>query len=182
MTSVIALFHFYPWGYWGLPKTVVVVQLLSRAWLCDPTLAHQASLSFTISRSLLKFPSIESVMPSNHLLLFSPLLHLPLIFPSVRVISDELALLIRWPKYWCFSFSISSSNEYLRLISFRIDWLTAISISLFKLSAFSPTCCPGPCSLNICFLCLIEKSGKERNPSFFFTTQSLRLSSVLRAK
>ena len=79
----------------------------------------QASLSFTISWSLLKLTSIESVMPSNHLILCHPLLHLPSIFPSIRVFSNKSALHIRWPKYW--SFSISPSNEYSRLISFRID-------------------------------------------------------------
>ena len=82
--------------------------------------AHQDSLSFAISLNLLKLMSIESVMPSNHLILSCPLLHLPLIFPSMRVFSTEFALCIRWSKYW--SFSISPSNEYSELISFRIDW------------------------------------------------------------
>ena len=85
------------------------------------TAAGQASLSSTISRSLLKPMSTESVIPSNHLILHRPLLLLPSIFPSIRVFSNELALLIRWPKYWSFSFSISPSIEYLGLISFRID-------------------------------------------------------------
>ena len=100
------------------------VQLLSHVWLfATPwTTAHQASLSFTISWSLLKFMSIESVMPSNHLILCRPLL-LPSIFPSVGVFSNESALCIRWPDYWCFSLSIRPSNEYSGLISFRIDWL-----------------------------------------------------------
>ena len=80
----------------------------------------QASLSFTISQSLLKFMSIESVMPSNHLILCHPLLLLPSIFPSIRVFSNESALCIKWPKYWSFSFS--PSNEYSGLISFRTDW------------------------------------------------------------
>ena len=89
--------------------------------LCNPwTAAGQASLSFTISRSLLKLRSIESVMPSNYLVLCHPLLLLPSMFPSIRVYSNELALLIRWPKYW--SFSSSLSDEYSELISFRIDW------------------------------------------------------------
>ena len=83
--------------------------------------AHLAYLSFTISQSLLKLTSIELVMPSNHLVLCRPLLLLPLIFPSIRVFSNELALCIRWPKYWSFSFSISPSNEYSVLISSRID-------------------------------------------------------------
>ena len=86
------------------------------------TAAHQASLSFTISQSLLKLMSIESVIPSNHLILCHPLLLLPSIFPSIRVLSSELALCRRWPKYWSFSFRISPSNEYSGMISFRIDW------------------------------------------------------------
>ena len=92
-----------------------VVRLFATPW----TAACQASLSFTISRSLLKLISIESVMPSNHLILCRPLLLLPSIFPSIRVFSDESALCIRWPKYWSFNFSISPSNEYSGLISFR---------------------------------------------------------------
>ena len=91
--------------------------------LCDPwTAAHQASLSITSSRSLHKLMSIESVMPSNHLIFCHPLLLLPSIFPSSRVFSNESALCIRWSKYWSFSF-ISASNEYSRLISFMMDWL-----------------------------------------------------------
>ena len=85
------------------------------------TAARQAPLSFTISGSLLKLMSIESMMPSNYLILCHPLL-LPLIFPSIRVFSNELVLCIRWPKYWSFSFSISPSNKYPWLNSFRIDW------------------------------------------------------------
>ena len=84
------------------------------------TAAHQASLSITNSQSLLKLMSIESVMPSNHLILCCPLLRLPSIFPSIRVFSNESALLIRWPKYWSFSFSISPSNEHSGLISIRM--------------------------------------------------------------
>ena len=87
------------------------------------TAAHQASLSITNSRSLLKLMSIESVMPSNHLILCHPLLLPPSVFPSIRVFSNESVLCIRWPKYWSFNFSISPSNEYSRLISFMIDWL-----------------------------------------------------------
>ena len=85
--------------------------------------ALQAALSFTISQRLLKLISIESVMPSNHLILCPPLLLLPSIFPSIKVFSNKLALHTRWPKYWSFSFSTSPSNEYSGLISFRIDWL-----------------------------------------------------------
>ena len=87
------------------------------------TAALQASLSITNSWSLLKLMSIESVMPSNHLILCHPLLLLPSIFPSIRVFSNESTLCIRWPEYWSFSFSISPSNEYSGLISFRMDWL-----------------------------------------------------------
>ena len=87
------------------------------------TAARQASLSITNSRSLLKLMSIESVMPSNCLILCRPLLLLPSIFPSIRVFSNESALHIRWAKYWSFSFNISPSNEHSGLISFRMDWL-----------------------------------------------------------
>ena len=102
----------------------VVVQLLSRVCLfVTPwTATCQPSLSFTISWSLLKLMSVELVMPSNHLFLCHPLLLLPSIFPSIRVFSNELALCIRWPKYWSFSFSISPSKEYSGLISLGIDW------------------------------------------------------------
>ena len=92
------------------------------------TAAHQASLSFSISRSLRKLMSIESVMPSNHLILCHPLLLLPSIFPSIRVFSDESVLHIRWPEYWSFSFSISLSNEYSGLISLRMDWLDLLAV------------------------------------------------------
>ena len=92
------------------------------------TAAHQASLSITNSWSLLKLMSIEWVMPSNHLILYHPLLFLPSIFPSIRVFSDESVLCIKWPKYWSFSFSISPSNEYSGLISFRMDWLDLPSV------------------------------------------------------
>ena len=95
------------------------VQLFVTPW----TAAHQASLSITHSRSLLKLMSIQSVMPSSHLILCHPLLLLPSIIPSIRVSSNESALCIRWPKDWSFSFSISPSNEYSGLISFRMDWL-----------------------------------------------------------
>ena len=108
----------------------VVVQLLSHVWLfATPwTAICQASLSFTISQNLLKLMSIESVMPSNHLILCHPLLLPPSIFPSIRVFSNESALHIRWPKYWSFSFSVSPSNEYSGLISFRMDWLDLLAV------------------------------------------------------
>ena len=92
------------------------------------TAAGQASLSFTISWSLLKLMSIESMMPSNHFILCHPLLFLPSTFPSIRVFSSELALCIRWLKYWSFSFSISPSSEYSGLISFRIDWFDLLAV------------------------------------------------------
>ena len=88
----------------------------------------QASLSITISQSLLKFMFIESVMPSNHLILCCPLLLLPSIFPSTRFFSNESALHIRWPKYWSFSFNISPSNEHPGLITFRMDWLDLLAV------------------------------------------------------
>ena len=90
--------------------------------------ARQASLSITISRSSLKLMSIESTMPSNHLILCHPLLLPPSIFPSIRVFSNESALCIRWSKYWSFSFSISPSNEYSGLIPFRIDWFDLLAV------------------------------------------------------
>ena len=92
------------------------------------TAAHQASLSITNSRSLLKLMSMESVMPPNYLILCHPLLLLPSIFPSIRVFSNESALHIRWPKYWGFSFSISPSNEHPELSSFRMDWLELLAV------------------------------------------------------
>ena len=99
--------------------------------LCDPmdwTAARQASLSITNFQSLLKLMSIESLMPSNHLILYRPLLLPPTSFPSIRVFSNESDLLIRWPKYWSFSFNISPSNEYSGLISFRMDWLDLLVV------------------------------------------------------
>ena len=107
-----------------------VVQSLSRVWLfVTPwTAAGQASLSITKSQSLLKLMSINSVMPSNHLTLCRPLLHLPSIFSSFRVFSNESVLRIRQPTYWSFSFSISPSNEHSGLISFRMDWLDLLAV------------------------------------------------------
>ena len=107
-----------------------VVQLLSclRLFLTPWTAACQVFLSSTMSCSLLKLMSIESVMPSNHLILCRPLLLLPSIFPTIRVFSSESVLHIRWPKDWSFSFSISPSNEYSGLISFRMDWLDLLAV------------------------------------------------------
>ena len=100
------------------------VQLFVTQW----TAAHQASLSITNSRSLLRLMSIRSLMPSNHLILCCPLVLLPSIFPSIRVFSGESALRIRWPKYWSFSFNISPSNEHSGLIFFRMDWLDLLKV------------------------------------------------------
>ena len=121
----------------SLKKKVVVqsfshVQLFATSW----TAARHASQSFTISWSLLRFMSIESMIPSNHLILCCPLLLLPPIFPSIRVFSNELALHIRWSKYWNFSFSIRPSNEYSRLISFRTDWFDLLAVQGILKSLF----------------------------------------------
>ena len=110
--------------------SIVVAQSLSYVRLSvTPWIAARCtSLSFTISQSLLKLMSVELMMLSNHLILCYPHLLLPSIFPSIRVFSSESALLIRWPKYWSFSFSISPSNEYSGLISFRIDWFDLLAV------------------------------------------------------
>ena len=112
------------------PDGFTVVQLLCcvRLFVTPWTATHQASLSFTISRSLLRFMSIELMMQSNHLILCCYLLPLPSIFPRIMVFSSELALHIRWPKYWSFSFSISPSSECSGLISFRVDWFDHLAV------------------------------------------------------
>ena len=109
---------------------LVVVQWLSRVrfFVTPWTAAHQASLSITNSRSSLKLMSIESVMPSSHLILCRPLLLLPAIRPSIRVFSIESTLHMRWPRDWSFSFSISPSNEHPGLVSFRMDWLDLLAV------------------------------------------------------
>ena len=115
------------------------VQLLSRVrvFATPWTAARQASPSFTISLSLLRLVSIESLMPSNHLALFRPFLLLPSICPSIRVFSNESVICIRWPKYWRFSFSISPSNGYSGLISFRTDWFDLLAVSrVFSMDVF----------------------------------------------
>ena len=108
------------------------VQSLSRVrlFVTPRTSGHKASLSITNSQTLLKLMSIESVMPSNHLILCCPLLLLPSIFPSIRGFTNESVLRIRWPKYWIFNFSISPSNEYSELISFRIDWFDRFAVKI----------------------------------------------------
>ena len=110
--------------------TISSVQLLScvRLFVTPWTAARQASLSITSSQSFLKLMLIQSVMPSNHLILCHPLLLLPSIFPSIRVFSNESVLRIRWPKYWSFSFSTSPSNEYSGLIFSRIDWFDLLAV------------------------------------------------------
>ena len=114
----------FPPCYFSSDQSLSPVRLFATPW----TAARQASLVITNSRSLLRLMSIESVMPSNQLILYRPLLLLPSIFPSIRVFSNESALHIRWPKYWCFSFSISPINEHPGLISFRMDWLDLLSV------------------------------------------------------
>ena len=118
--------------------SLLLVQLLSRVGLVVTpwTIAHQASLSFTISWSVLKLMSFESMMPSNHLILCHPLLFLSSIFHSIRVFSNELALCIGWPKYWSYSFSISPSNEYSGLISFRIYYFNLLAVQRTLKSLF----------------------------------------------
>ena len=123
-------------NHWGPPQRLSMivsvssvqslscVQLFATPW----TAAHQASVSITKSRSLLKLMSIELVMTSSHLILYHPLLLLPSIFPSIRIFSYESVLHIRWPKDWSFSFSSSPSHEYLGLISFRIDWFDLLAV------------------------------------------------------
>ena len=112
------------WGKKSCHVQFSYVQLFANPW----TAALQATLSFTNSQNLLKLLSIESVMPSNHLILCCPLLLLPSVFPTTRVFSSELVLHIRWPKYWSFSFSISPSNEYSGLISFKTDWFDLLAV------------------------------------------------------
>ena len=132
--NLIYLFVFYIKKNTLRPKAYVwsisSVQLLShvRFFVIPWTAAHQASLSITNSRSLLKLMSIELVMPFNHLILCCPLLFFPSIFPSIRAFSNESALHIRWPKYWSFSVSISPSNEYSGLTSFRIDLFDLLAV------------------------------------------------------
>ena len=125
------MLHILCYTYSGSIITSICCYSVSKSCptLCNPQIvACQVSLSFIISWSLLKLMSIESLMLSNHLILCHPFLLLPSIFPSIRIFSSELALCIRWPKYWSFSFSISPFNEYSELISFRIDWLDLFAV------------------------------------------------------
>ena len=120
----------YMYMYMCLCVYIVVVQSLSHVWLfaTSQTIACQVPLSSTISQSLLRFMSIESVILSNHLIHCHLFILLPSIFPSISVFSNELTLYIRWPKYWHFSFSINPSNEYSGLISFSIDWFDLLAV------------------------------------------------------
>ena len=120
--SLVCRRNVYILDQFSLVQSLSCVRLFVTSW----TAALQASLSITNFRSLLKLMSIKSVMPSNHLILCHPLLLLPSIFPSIRVFSNESVLHITWPKYWHFSFSISPSDEYLGLISSRIDWFESL--------------------------------------------------------
>ena len=122
--------YFWDSGIYSFLDQISSVQSLSCVWLFATqwTAARQASLSITNSWSLLKLMSVESVMPSNHLILCRPLLFLPSIFPRIMVFSNESVLSIRWPKYWSFSFGISPSNEYSGLISFRVDWFDLLAV------------------------------------------------------
>ena len=117
----MANFHF---SWLSSVQSLNHVQLFATPWTAE----RQASLSITNSQSLLRLMSIESVMPSNHLILCRPLLLLPSIFPNIRVFSNESALHIRWPKYWSFSFNVSPSNEHSGLISYRMDWLDLLAV------------------------------------------------------
>ena len=154
------------------------VQLFVTPW----TAAHQASLSFTVSQSLLKLMSIESVMPSNHLIFCHPLLLLLSIFPSIRVFSSESTLCIRWPNYWSFSFSISPPNEYSGLISFRLDWLDLLSVqetlksllqhhnskaSILRCSAFFMVRLSHLCMTTGCYLRHQEYRNMENGTRFY---------------
>ena len=134
-------------------KIVVVVQLLSHVQLCVTpwTSACQAFLSFTVSQSLLKFMSIDSVMLSNHHILCIPLFLLPSVFSSIRVFSSESSHCIRWPKYWSFSFNISSSNEFSGLISFSIEWFDLLAVQ-GTLKVFSSTTIWNSSSLTLSIL------------------------------
>ena len=116
--------HSHQWYKFSPIRSLRHVHLFVTPW----TAARQASLSITNSQSLFKLMSIELVMPSNHLILCCPFLFLASIFPSIRVFSNESILYIRWPKYWSFSFSVSPSNEYSGLISFRIDWCDLLAV------------------------------------------------------
>ena len=158
------------------------------------TAAGQASLSFTISRSLLKLMSIEPVMPFNQLILCHPLLLLPSMFPSIRVFANESALHIRWPRYWSSSFSISPSNEYSGLISFRIDWFDLLSVqgtlksllrnhsskaSILRCSAFFVVQLSHPCKTTGKTIALTRWTFVSKVMSLLFNTLSMLVRELL---
>ena len=132
-------YTYEPLYFFSLCVFIAAVQWQSwvQCFLIPWTAAWQVSLSFTISQSLCKLMSFESMMPSNHLILCHPLLLLPSVFPSIRLFSSESALHIRWLKYWSFSFSISPSNEYSGLISLRIDWFDLLAAQREKYMAWA---------------------------------------------
>ena len=121
---IVPLFSLCTWNQFSSVQLLCRIRLIVTPW----TAACRAFLSITNSRSLLRLISIELVMPSNYLILCRPLLHPPSFFPSIRVFSNKSVLCIRWLKYWSFSFSISPSNEYSGLISFRVDWLDLLAV------------------------------------------------------
>ena len=131
MKKIKVLHNYFLSPHWLCCSSRSVVSNSETPW----TAAHQVSRSFTVSQSLLKLRSTESVMPSNHLILCHLLLFLPSIFPSIMVFSSESALRVRWPKYWSFSFSfsISPSKEYSGLIDFRIDWFDLLAVQRISL-------------------------------------------------
>ena len=130
MKSNLSVFPFLACTFGVTSKISFIAQSLSCVlpFVTPWTAVRQASLSFTISQTLLKLMSIESLVPYNHLILCPPLFLLPSVFPSIRVFSNESVLCIRWPKYWSFGFSISPSNEYSGLISFRMDWFDLLEV------------------------------------------------------
>ena len=128
----VSIYHIQHISWFSSVQSLSRVRLFATSW----TAAHQASLSITNSWSLLKLKCIGSVMPSNHLILCHPLLFLPSNFPSIKVFSNESVLRTRWPKYWSFRVSISPSNEYSGLISFRIDWFDLLIVQDLSSPAF----------------------------------------------
>ena len=138
--------------YFSSVQSLSCVRLFATQW----NAAHKASLSITNSQSPPKPMSIESMIPSNHLILCRPLLLLPSIFPSIRVFSDESAVRIKWPKYWCFSFNINPSSEHPGLISFRMDWLDVLAVQgiLKSLLQHHSYCVVLPRPNYLTFLCL----------------------------
>ena len=156
---------------------VAVVQSLSRVRLFEIpwTAAYQASLSFTIPWSLLRLMSIESVMPSNHLILCHPLLLPPSIFPSIRVFSNESVLPIRWPKYWRFSFGIGPSSEYSGLISFRMDWFDLLEVQVTLKSLLKPQ----SSEASVLLLTVASQKNKSKNQCLNFSKYPCTCSALI---